>query len=121
MIKILNVSLGIVGFAFLGAGALGVVRAATLTPPKQAMAINKYVYAQEKLDAVAQVLNTTTYKVDKAYKDHGFNNMVAAEHISLSELATKVTAQLKKDLMAKGFTLVQVENAIKVRGLNGSL
>lgn len=121
MLKILNISVGIIGAAFITAGAAGIVRAATLTPPKDYQAINRYVYDQEKLTAVAQVLHTSTYKVDQSYKDNTFNRLVKKQNLTLEQLGNLVKKKLASDLVAKGYTSNQASLAIKIRGLGGSL
>ncbi len=121
MLKLLNISVGIIGAAFITAGAAGIVRAATLAPPKDSQAINRYLYDQEKLTAVAQVLHTSTYKVDQSYKNNTFKKLVSEQNMTLSQLGKLVKAKLASDLVAKGFTSNQASLAIKVRGLGGSL
>ena len=79
--------------------------------------IPRSVFRQERLDAVAQVLDTSTTNVQNAHKDKTLSSLISSAGLSKKTFAQKVKTQLTSDLEAKGYSQDQVTIALQHRDI----
>jgi hypothetical protein len=112
--------LGIITTTVAGSGVIalagiGVASAATSNTNVGTSGIPKTIYRQERLDAVADVLDTTTTNVQAAHKDKTFTTLVSKAGLTKETFAAKVKAELTTDLEAKGYSQDQITIAMQHR------
>ncbi len=79
--------------------------------------IPRTVFMQERLDAVAQVLGTSTSNVQAAHKNKSFKQLVSNAGLTKATFSQKVKAQLTTDLESKGYSQSQVTIALQHRNI----
>ncbi len=114
MKKSLLVTASLLGSGIIAATSIGVVAAApNSTANVGTSGIPRTVFQQEKQDAVAEVLNTTTANVQAARKDHTLKQLISNAGLTPKTFAQKVKTQLTTDLEAKGYSQEQVTIALQ--------
>lgn len=79
--------------------------------------IPRSVFRQERLDAVSQVLDTSTTNVQTARKDKTLSNLISSAGLTKKTFDQKVKTQLTSDLEAKGYSQDQVTIALQHRDI----
>jgi hypothetical protein len=115
MKKLLIVASSLAGVAVLTASSMGIVSAATKNINIGTSGIPRLVFKQERLDAVSQVLNTTTTSVQTARKDKTLSELISNAGLTKKTFDQKVKTQLTSDLEAKGYSQDQVTIALQHR------
>ena len=115
MIKARYLLAGLSSAAVIAAGSIGVASAATNHNNVNVgtSGIPKTVFRQEKLDASAQVLNTTTADVQAAHQNKTFKNLISNVGLNKQTYQQKLQAQLTTDLEGLGYTQQQVNTALQ--------
>ncbi|HVV66685.1 MAG TPA: hypothetical protein VHB72_01280 [Candidatus Saccharimonadales bacterium] len=112
------VTAGAVSISIIGAG-LGVASAATNTPTSNmngnvgTSGIPRSIFSQERLDAEAQVLNTTTANVQTARKNHTLKQLISQAGLTPETFMQKLKSQLTSDLESKGYSQDQITIALQ--------
>jgi SOS response regulatory protein OraA/RecX len=103
-------------------GAIGVVSAATpdstQNPNVGSSGIPKTVFKQEKLDAVAGVLNTSTANVQAAHADKSFKQLISSAGLTKKTFTEKVKAKSTTDLESKGYSQSQITIAFQQKTIH---
>jgi len=115
MVKARYLLAGLSSAAVIAAGSIGVASAATNHNNVNvgSSGIPKTVFKQEKLDASAQVLNTTTSDVQAAHKNKTFKTLLSNAGLTKQTYEQKLQAQLTTDLEGLGYTQTQVNTALQ--------
>lgn len=109
---------GIFALSLVGAG-FGVASAATSTSASNmngnvgSSGIPRSVFSQERLDAEAQVLNTTTANVQAAHKSHTLKDLISQTGLTPKTFMQKLKTQLTSDLASKGYSQDQITIALQ--------
>lgn len=104
------------GAAVLAVSAMGVASAASNYPNHENIGtsgIPRSVFKQERLDAEAQVLNTTVANVQAAHKNKTFGQLITNANLTKKTFAQKLKAQLTSDLESKGYSQNQITIALQ--------
>ena len=106
---------GLSSAAVIAAGSIGVASAATNHNNVNVgtSGIPKTVFRQEKLDASAQVLNTTTANVQAAHQNKAFRTLITNAGLTKQTYQQKLQTQLTTDLEGLGYTQQQVTAALQ--------
>jgi hypothetical protein len=122
MIKSKYIAASLAGAVVISAGAIGVVSAATPStaqnPNVGTSGIQRAVFKQEKLDAVASVLNTTTANVQTARTNKDLKQLIANAGLTKVTFHEKVKATLTTDLESKGYSQDQVTIALQQKTIH---
>jgi hypothetical protein len=113
MVKIKYVAAGLTGAALISAGIMGIASAATLNPNVGSSGIPKTVFGQEKLDAAAEVLDTTTQNVQAAHQDKDLGKLISSAGLTRKTFIEKVKTELTTDLESKGYSQDQITIALQ--------
>jgi hypothetical protein len=100
----------------IAVAGMGIASAAT-TGNVGSSDIPRTVFKQERLDAVAEVLNTTTANVQAAHKNKTFATLLTNAGLTKKTFAEKVKAELTTDLEAQGYSSDQVTIALQHRAI----
>lgn len=109
---------GIFALSLVGAG-FGVASAATNASASNmngnvgSSGIPRSVFSQERLDAEAQVLNTTTDNVQAAHKSHTLKDLISQAGLTPKTFMQKLKTQLTSDLASKGYSQDQITIALQ--------
>lgn len=106
---------GVTASGLLLVSGMGVASAASNNGNIGTSGIPRTVFKQERLDAVAQVLNTTTADVQAAHKNKTFSNLISSAGLTKKTFAQKLKTQLTSDLESKGYSQDQVTIALQHR------
>lgn len=115
MLKARYLLAGLSSAAVIAAGSIGVASAAATNHHNVKVGtsgIPKTVFRQEKLDASAQVLNTTPTDVQAAHKDKTLKSLISKAGLTKQTYRQKLQAQLTTDLEELGYTQQQVHTAL---------
>jgi len=115
MKRLAVVASSLAGTGILVITGMGVASASTNNGTIGTSGIPRTVFSQERLDAVAEVLNTSTANVQAAHKDKTFSALISKAGLTKKTFAQKVKAQLTTDLEAKGYSQDQVTIALQHR------
>lgn len=103
----------------IAASAMGVVSAANTQTHGNgnvgSSGISRTVFRQERLDAAAQVLNTSTANVQAAHKNKTFAQLITSAGLTKKTFVQKLKAQLTTDLENQGYSQNQVTIALQHR------
>lgn len=112
--RLLVGGLSLIGLGLVPVMAISVASAATpsttTTAPKTKIAAS--AFRDEKLQAKATVLNSTTTAVQAAEKAKTMPQLLSTAGLSKQQFHQKVKAQLEADLQAKGYTSSEIKTAI---------
>jgi SOS response regulatory protein OraA/RecX len=75
--------------------------------------IAQSVVREDRLEAMANVLNMTTSQVQTHLKAHDLKQVLANEGLSLQSSGQKVSAQLQSELQAQGYSQAQINSALQ--------
>jgi hypothetical protein len=119
MRKLTYYAAGLVSTGLVVASGFGVVSAATnhAATTIGTSGIPRSVFKQDRLDAEAQVLNTSTTAVQTAHKDKTTATLISDAGLTKEAYAQKLKAQLTTDLEAAGYTQDQVTIALQHKAL----
>lgn len=114
-LKTIGASLALAGV--VAAGGVGIASAAGTHSNTNvgSSGIPRSVFRQERLDAVAEVLNTSTSNVQTARHDHTLKQLITNAGLTKKTFDQKVKAQLTSDLEAKGYSQSQITIALQHR------
>ena len=122
------ITASLVTLSVVGATGIGVASAATTktssTDSMQTTAKNmtgnvgsstipRSVFQQARLDAEAQVLNTTTANIQAAHKNHSFKQLLQQANLTPKTFGQKVKAQITSELEAKGYSQDEITIALE--------
>lgn len=100
----------------LGGVGMGMASAATTTSGTIGTSgIPRSVFREERLQATAEVLNTSTSNVQAAHKNKTFKQLITNAGLTQKTFAQKLKAQFTTDLESKGYTQDQVTIALQHR------
>ena len=108
----------ILSAAVIAGGTVGLVSAAAPTTKSGNIGtsgISRTTFRQEKLDAEATVLGTTTANIQTARKDKTLAQLISNAGLTKVTFRTKVKAQLTTDLLGLGYTQDQITIALQHR------
>jgi len=117
--KVSYIAASLASTGIIAASAMGVVSAAN-TPTTNSgnvgsSGIPRTVFRQERLDAVAQVLNTSTANVQAAHKNKTLSQLISTAGLTRKTFVQKLKAQLTTDLENQGYSQNQVTIALQHR------
>ena len=95
------------------ASAIGAVSADTKSGNVGSSGIPRSVFKQERLEAVSQVLNTSTANIQAAHKNKTFSQLVSQAGLTQKTYREKLKTQLVSDLEAKGYSQDQMTIALQ--------
>lgn len=117
MKKIALLGATIVSAGILTASASSIASAATNNTTQTgnvgSSSIPRDVFRQERLDAEAKVLNTTTDNIEAAHKNHTFKQLLSQAGLTHKTFMQKMKDQLTSDLEAKGYSQEQITIALQ--------
>lgn len=108
----------ILSAAVIAGGTVGLVSAATPSSASGNIGtsgISRTTFRQEKLDAEATVLGTTTANVQSARKDKTLEKLISNAGLTRATFRAKVKAQLTADLLGLGYSQDQITIALQHR------
>jgi hypothetical protein len=113
----------LVGSSLLAASALSITNADATSSGAGAdvgkSGITRTVFRNDRLEAEAQVLNTTTAQLQSAHKDKTMAQLIANAGLTKQSFHAKVKAQLTTDLENQGYSQDQVTIALQHRMIVG--
>ncbi len=116
MKKFSLITASVAGTAVMAVAGFGVASAATTSNGNVGTSgIPRATFRQERQDAVAQVLGTTTANVQAAHKAKTMDDLISKAGLTKQTFAQKVKAQLTTDLTAKGYSQDQITIALQHR------
>ena len=117
MIKTRYIALSLAGAGVLSMGAMGIASAATpsSTATVGKSSISRSTFKQDRLQAAARVLNTTTANVQSARDNKTLSQLVTAAGLTKKTYAEKVKAQLTTELEGQGYSQDQITIALQHR------
>lgn len=116
MKKLSIVTAGILGAGALVIASVGIASAATPSNPNVGTSgIPRSIFREERLDAAAEVLNTTTANIQAAHKNKTFATILSNAGLTKQTYAQKLKTELTSDLEAKGYTQDQITIALQHR------
>lgn len=118
MNKLKYASFGLATATIVGFSAIGVASAATNNSNGGNVGtsgIPRSVFRQDRLDAAAEVLNTTTSNIQTAHKDKTFASLINNAGLTRKTYRQKLKAQLTSELEAQGYTQDQITIAFQHR------
>lgn len=122
MTKIKYLTAGLATVAIVSGGAIGMVSAATPNSVRNtnigSSGIPKTVFKQEKLDAVAEALNTTTANIQTAHSNKDLKQLIANAGLTKKAFNEKVKTNLTADLESKGYSQDQVTIALQQKTIH---
>lgn len=105
--------------AALAGGVIGVASAqGTASGNISTSGIPRTVWQQDRLEAVAQVLGTSTANVQSARKNHTLSQLVSGAGLTKQSFTQKVKSQLTTELKAQGYSQDQVTIAFQQRTIH---
>jgi hypothetical protein len=113
----------IVASGFIAMSVISVASAATPTSTSTGSTIgtsgiSRTTFRQERLDAVAQVLNTSMTNVQTAHKDKTMKQLISSAGLTKTTFREKVKAQLTTDLEGQGYSQDQITIALQQRTIH---
>ncbi len=118
MIKPRYIAISLASAGLIGLSTLGIASAASPTSTSTTIGksgIPRSTFKQDRLTAVAQVLNTTTANVQAAHKNETFSQLVANAGLTKKTFAQKLKIQITSDLEGQGYSQAQVTIALQHR------
>lgn len=118
MIKPRYIALSLAGAGILSLGAIGIASAATPNKASTtigASGISHTTFKQDRLNAVAEVLNTTTANVQTAHKNKTLSQLISNAGLTKKTFAEKVKAGLETELQGQGYSQDQITIALQHR------
>jgi hypothetical protein len=117
--KVSYIAASLASTGIIAASAMGVVSAANTQTTNSgnvgSSGIPRTVFRQERLDAVAEVLNTSTANVQAAHKNKTLAQLISNAGLSRKTFVQKVKTQLTTDLENQGYSQNQVTIALQHR------
>ena len=101
--------------SLLSVAGMGIASAATNNGNVGTSGIPRSVFKHDRLDAEAQVLNTTTANVLAAHKNKTFSSLLSSAGLTRKTFTQKVKTQLASDLESQGYSQSQVTIALQHR------
>jgi hypothetical protein len=121
--KISYIAASLASTGIIAASAMGVVSAASTQKSTNvnvgSSGIPRTIFKQDRLDAVAQVLNTSTANVQAAHKNKVFSELISNAGLTKKTFVQKVKAQFTTDLENQGYSQDQVTIALQHRAIVG--
>jgi hypothetical protein len=121
--KVSYIAASLATAGIIAASAMGVVSAANTQTTNSgnvgSSGIPRTVFKQERLDAVAQVLNTSTANVQAAHKNKTVSQLISNAGLSRKTFVQKLKTQLTTDLENQGYSQNQVTIALQHRTIVG--
>lgn len=126
MIKTKYLVASVASAGVLSLGAFGIVSAATpysaTTPTTKNTTVGKSgiprtTFMQDRLDAVAQVLHTSTANVQTARKNKTVSQLITSTGLTKKTFGEKVKTQLTTELEGQGYSQDQVIIALQHRAI----
>jgi hypothetical protein len=118
MIKMNYILASVMGAVVIAGGVVGVASAATgssRTGDIGTSGIPRTIYETDKLDAVAQVLNTSTANITAAAKDKSLKQLISSADLTKKTFRADVKADLTTDLKNSGYSQDQITIAFQHR------
>lgn len=119
MKKIALLAVSLSGAALLAVAGVGVASAATNSQAKNnnvgSSGIPRSTFKAERLNAAAQVLNTTTDNITAAHKNKTMSQLLSKAGLTKKTYAQKLKAQLTSDLQNEGYNQDQIMIALQHR------
>ncbi|HUD06848.1 MAG TPA: hypothetical protein VMR34_03080 [Candidatus Saccharimonadales bacterium] len=114
-LSIITASIATIGL--VGSVGVGVANAASSNNSGDVgtSGIPRSVFIEDRLDAVAQVLNTSTSNIQAAHKDKTLKTLIANDGLTRQSFNQKVKADLTAELENAGYTQDQVTIALQHR------
>jgi hypothetical protein len=113
----------LVGSGIVAASALSIANADAASTGANVdigtSSITRTVFRNDRLEAEAQVLNTTTANVQAAHKDKTFARLLTNAGLTKQTFHEKVKVQLTTDLENQGYSANQVAIALQHRMIVG--
>ncbi|HET9174546.1 MAG TPA: hypothetical protein VFN56_04700 [Candidatus Saccharimonadales bacterium] len=81
--------------------------------------IPHYTVESERLNAVAQVFNTTPTQLEDTLKTQTMQQVIQSAGLTSSSFQQKVKTQLQSDLEAQGYSQAQVDAVMSHVGMHG--
>ena len=114
MKKFSYIALSVASVGIVGIGTLGVASADTTSSGNIGNSgIPRSVFKEERLDAAAEVLNTSTANVQAAHKDKTFSKLISDAGLTRQTYREKLKAELTTDLESEGYTQDQITIALQ--------
>jgi hypothetical protein len=116
MIKARYTLTSLAGATAITFGAIGAVSADTLTSSSGNVGtsgIARSTFKQDKQDAVAEVLNTTTANLKTAHANKDLKQLISNAGLTKQTFIQKVKAEITSELGSQGYTQSQITTAIK--------
>lgn len=117
MMKIKYVATALTSAVIISAGSIGVVSAASLSSTKNTnvglSGIPRTVFKQEKLNVVAEALNTTPASIKTARSNKNFKQLISNAGLTKKTFTEKVKSELTADLESKGYSQDQITIALQ--------
>jgi hypothetical protein len=115
MLKTRPILTSLVGAAAITFGAIGAVSADT--PNKNtgnigSSGISRTEFKQDRLEAVAQVLNTSTANIQTAHSNKDLKQLIANAGLTKQTFREKVKSDMTSELESQGHSQSQITTAI---------
>ena len=111
--------ISVAGLGVISAGAFGIAAAATNGSSNKldigGSGISISTFRQDKLQAAATVLNTTTANIQTALKNHTLKQLIQNASLTRKSFLEKVRAELTTELEKQGYSQDQVIIALQNR------
>lgn len=116
MVKLRYIIASVVGAGALALGGVGIANAAvTHSGNVGTSGIPRATFRQDRLEAAAQVLNTTTANVQAAHKDKTLSTFISSAGLTRQSFAQKVRAAMTSELEGQGYSQQQATIAFQHR------
>lgn len=103
---------GTAAVAIIGGVGSALVSAASTTTTSSRPGIARYTIRQDRLNAEAEVLNTTPTQLQSQLKTQTLQQIIQAGGFTKASFQQKVVAQLHTDLQAQGYSQSQINKAL---------
>jgi uncharacterized membrane protein YqiK len=116
MIKTRYVLASLAGTAAITLGAIGAVSADTPNNSSGNIGnsgILRTTFRQDRLNAVAQVLNTTTANIKTAHSNKDLEQLISNSGLTRKTFREKVKSNVTSELKAQGYTQSQITAAFQ--------
>jgi len=121
MNRIVSTVIGISGSAFLMAGAVGIVRAATMDPTTKDVGSSGIAlsdFKQDKIEAMAKVLNKSDSQIISAMKNKTLSSLIKTSKLSHKVFTSEVKTDLITDLENDGYSHDQIIIAMQQKTID---
>ena len=118
MIKAKYLGAGLLGAAVIGAGGLGFASAAATNSSNTnvgSSGIPRSTFKNDRLEAAATVLNTSTSNIQTAHKDKTLSQLISKAGLTKKTFREKVRSQTTTELKSQGYSQDQITIAFQHR------